>query len=258
MPGDVSEALSTARDALLSHPLYGELNSPERVRIFMKHHVFAVWDFFSLLKRLQCEVTCVSVPWLPRADASHARFITEIVLAEECDESPEGGYVSHFELYLSAMRELGAERRPIEGFLGELGAGTDPLRALESAEIPETVRTFVGHTLRVATQGAPYEVAASFCHGRENLLADVLGSVQAGLGPAVNQAPVFKHYLDRHVTLDHDLHGPLAVRLLNALCDEDPTRLARADEIAVEAIRARIALWDGVLAEINAGQPALA
>jgi hypothetical protein len=62
-------------------------------------------------------------------------------------------------------------------------------------------------------------------------------------------APMFQHYLDRHITLDHDEHGPLALRLLASLCDGDPTREAEA--VGVAAIQARIALWDGVRAEFD-------
>src|ERR1700679_3086342 len=89
--------LEDARAQLVAHPLYNQLTSRERVQVFMKHHVFAVWDFFSLLKRLQSEVTCVTVPWRPRGRGDHARFITEIVLAEESDEGPHGGQLTHFE-----------------------------------------------------------------------------------------------------------------------------------------------------------------
>jgi hypothetical protein len=253
-------SLAEARERLVEHPLYEELNSPERAVIFMKHHVFAVWDFFSLLKRLQREVSCMEVPWTPRGTSDHARFITEIVLAEECDENVDGGYISHFELYLSAMDEFGADRGPIDGFLARLGAGADPLDALESDDIPDSVRGFVTHTLSVARDGEPHEVASSFCHGRENLLPDVLGAIQEGLGPNVDSAPIFKHYLQRHIELDHDEHGPLALRLLAALCDEDPDCIVRAGEVAIEAIEARSALWDGVLEEIHAQDraPALA
>lgn len=246
-----TETLERAHERLVTHPLYGQLNSPGRVRVFMKHHVFAVWDFFSLLKRLQTEVTCVTVPWLPRGLGDHARFITEIVLAEESDEAPNGGHLSHFELYLSAMDELGADRRPIDGFIARLQAGEDWAQALEHASVPSTVREFVTHTLTLASRGAPHEVAASFCHGRENLLPDVLGGAREGMRETLPHAPVFSHYLERHITLDHDEHGPLALRLLAALCEGDPQRTAAAQEVAVAAIQARGRLWDGVLEEIE-------
>ncbi|HEX8646207.1 MAG TPA: DUF3050 domain-containing protein [Thermoleophilaceae bacterium] len=250
--------MTDARERLVNHPLYAELSSPERARLLMKHHVFAVWDFFSLLKRLQREVSCLEVPWRPRGKSEHARFITEIVLAEECDEDVGGGYISHFELYLRAMDELGADRGPINGFLERMAQGQDALEALQSDDIPPTVREFVTHTLSVARDGEPHEVAASFCHGRENLLPDVLGGVQGGLGDAVDSAPVFKHYLERHITLDHDEHGPLALRLLAVLCEDDLERIQRAEEVAVEAIEARSRLWDGVLADIRETEAAVA
>jgi hypothetical protein len=75
--------------------------------------------------------------------------------------------------------------------------------------------------------------------------------VRAHLGDALDSAPTFKHYLDRHITLDHDEHGPLALRLLAALCAGDRTREEEALRVGVEAIEARIALWDGVLADLR-------
>lgn len=246
-----STSIETVRNELTGHTLYSQLTSVDRVRVFMKHHVFAVWDFFSLLKRLQAEVTCVTVPWLPRGLGDHARFVTEIVLSEESDEGLDGHHLSHFELYLTAMDEVGADKKPIEGFTGRLTSGADTLQALDYPDIPQTVQEFVRHTLKVATQGAPHEVAASFCHGRENLLPDVLGGAHDGMSSVLDEAPVFKHYLERHITLDHDEHGPLALRLLAALCEGDPDRLAQADRVAVEAIEARSRLWDGVLEELQ-------
>lgn len=244
-------SLETTRQRLVVHPLYDQLTSVDRVRIFMKHHVFAVWDFFSLLKRLQEEVTCVTVPWRPRGLGDHARFITEIVISEECDEGLDGVHLSHFELYLSAMDEMNADRTPIDGFIERLGAGEPALHALDRPEIPQTAREFVSHTLRIALEGAPHEVAASFCHGRENLLPDVLGGARDGMSHILDQAPIFKHYLERHITLDHDEHGPLALRLLAAMCEGDPVRLAAADAVGIQAVEARSRLWNGVLTEIN-------
>jgi Protein of unknown function (DUF3050) len=246
-----ADTLKKARSTLVAHPLYAELDTVDRLRIFMRHHVFAVWDFFTLLKRLQSEVTTTTLPWWPAGHAEHGRFVLEIVLAEETDEDIGGGYVSHFELYRRAMDELGADADPIDGFLAALAAGVPPMAALDNPAVPESVGRFVRHTLQVALNGAPHEVASSFCHGRENLLPDVFSAVRAHLGDALDSAPTFKHYLDRHITLDHDEHGPLALRLLVALCAGDRTREEEALRVGVEAIEARIALWDGVLADLR-------
>ena len=76
------------------------------LRLFMRDHVFAVWDFMSLLKRLQQIVTCIEVPWLPPGDPTTCRFINEIVLGEECDDDGQGGYASHFELYRPSVSQV--------------------------------------------------------------------------------------------------------------------------------------------------------
>ena len=243
--------LAEARRELIEHPIYEEIETADDIRTFMKHHVFAVWDFFSLLKRLQREVTCVTTPWRPRGYPEHGRFVMEIVLAEETDEDVGGGYTSHFELYRHAMDECGADSGPIDAFLAQIDAGADPLQALREETIPDSVRDFVGHTLDVALNGSPAAVAASFCHGRENLLPDVLGALRAQIGGLLGAAPVFAHYIDRHIELDHDEHGPLALRLLAALTDGDPELERQAELVWVEAVLARGRLWDGIVEEIR-------
>lgn len=248
--------IEEARQELVSHPLYARLKTFDDAKLFMRHHVFAVWDFFSLLKRLQREVSCVEVPWLPREMSDHARFISEIVISEESDEAIGSGYVSHFELYLQAMDEIEADRSGIDAFCESLGAGRPPAEALAESGVPGFVQDFVGTTLAVAIEGAPHEVAASFCHGRENLLPDVLTGVRGSLGSELDQAPVFKHYLDRHITLDHDEHGPLALKLLAALCEDDPAKVAAAKRVGVDAIGARGRLWDGILVELDSATAA--
>ena len=247
-----NRTVTEAHERLVAHPLYESLRSFDDIKVFMQYHVFAVWDFFSLLKRLQREVTCVETPWLPRGLSDHARFILEIVVAEESDEAIGSGYISHFELYLAAMEEVGADRAPIDGLLERIADGYDPLAALDHDQIPDFVQEFVGSTLRVALGGRPHEVAASFCHGRENLLPDVLAGVQGGLGDEIDEAPIFKHYVERHITLDHDEHGPLALKLLDELCGGDEGKIEQAERVGTEAIEARARLWDGILARIEA------
>jgi hypothetical protein len=245
------KSLADVRRELIEHPIYGEMATADDVRTFMKHHVFAVWDFFSLLKRLQREVTCVTTPWRPRPYPEHGRFVMEIVLAEETDRDLGGGYTSHFELYRRAMDEQGADARPIDAFLARLDEGVEPIRALDDAAIPESAARFVTHTLDTALNGAPWAVAASFCHGRENLLPDVLGALRESIGDLLGETPVFAHYVDRHIELDHDEHGPLALRLLAALTAGDPELERRAEHVGIEAIVARSELWDGIVEEIR-------
>ena len=63
-------AIEPIRQALLSHPIYDDMRRPQALCTFMEHHVFAVWDFMSLLKVMQQRLCCVSVPWMPSADST--------------------------------------------------------------------------------------------------------------------------------------------------------------------------------------------
>jgi hypothetical protein len=103
----LEKAVDEARRKVTAHPIYQSLETIEAVNTFMSHHVFAVWDFMSLLKSLQRQLTCVELPWVPSGPTGSRRLINDIVLVEESDEL-QGGFISHFELYIKGMHQSGA------------------------------------------------------------------------------------------------------------------------------------------------------
>ena len=128
------DTLAPLRHALLNHPIYAEVGSLRRLREFMQMHVFAVWDFMSLVKRLQSELTYNSLPWIPPVSARIARFTNEVVLGEESDLGLDGKPISHFELYLRAMDEVGADTTVIRGFTAQLALGARVGRCARRSE----------------------------------------------------------------------------------------------------------------------------
>ena len=93
-------AVEPARRVAADHPLFRALVDARSLAVFMEHHVWAVWDFMTLVKALQRALTCVEPWWRPVGDVTSRRLINEIVLGEESDEDGRGGHRSHFELCL--------------------------------------------------------------------------------------------------------------------------------------------------------------
>ncbi len=255
---EIQTQLEPLRNQLLHHPIYQQIDTLDGLRLFMSHHVFAVWDFMSLLKALQRRICCLDVPWLPPRDSQAARFVNEIVLGEECDDDGEGGYASHFDLYHQAMQLSGASTVTIDRFILRLREGGSVEDALAIAETPESVRNFVQHTFQIIQSDDPCAIASAFTFGREDLLPDVFRQVISELNLAANGGlNRFKYYLNRHIELDGDHHGPMATRLMTSLCGHDEQKWRIAAEAAVSSLEARKRLWDGMLSAIQQQQGSL-
>lgn len=243
--------LSVRKEELSRHPLFSEITTLEDLRHFMQTHVYAVWDFMSLTKRLQIELTSVSLPWLPPKDPDSARLINDIVLGEESDLRLAGGHYSHFELYLDAMREVGADTAPIERFIALQREGKGYQAALHMAGADEAALHFVGHTLEIATQAPAHQVAAAFLHGRESVIPAMFQKLLDDLGVSDEQAPTFRYYLQRHIDVDSDDHGPAAEQLLGRLTGDDAGLAREVLEAAIAAVESRLAFWDRLRASLG-------
>jgi hypothetical protein len=236
------------------HPIYDALRGLQDLRVFMAHHVFSVWDFMSLLKYVQRHIAPAEVPWMPSGDPTLRRFVNQLVLDEESDSAPgldDLSYASHFEYYLAAMREAGADTEPPLRFLDLVQErGVDA--ALYSGLVPLPARYFCETTFCFIREDKPHVVAAALALGRERIIPRMFRRLLDKLGWGAAQTPAFHYYLTRHIHLDTDSHGPLSLRLIESLCRGNPTLVAEAETAAEEAICARIRFWDGVLDAIRA------
>ncbi len=247
-----SKKPSSPPGAVVSHPLYTRLNTMDAVVEFTQHHVFAVWDFMSLLKTLQGKLTCVRVPWVPAGPTASRRLINDIVLVEESDELNDG-FISHFELYLDGMRQAGADVTPISSFIELLRAGEQVLPSLRKAGAPAPSADFVTRTWEFIEHAPVHSQAAAFAFGREDLIPDMFDQV-AALNAEFGQLSLFVDYLRRHIQVDSEEHTPMAMQMLADLCGDDDEKWLQCEETVGAALSARTELWDGILAALP-GQP---
>jgi hypothetical protein len=252
MDWKAADDLAAAKDRLGAHRVFALLDSMDHLRRFMRWHVFCVWDFMTLLKRLQRELTCTNLPWVPPQSATAARLINEIVVGEECDVLERGGFESHYGMYLAAMKEVGADTAQVDAFIGALRGGADWREALSRAGAPPAVREFVASTLTTAMTGSLEAALGSFFFGRENVIPAMFRGLLRRWGIGEEEAPVFVYYLKRHIELDSDSHGPAARRLILEVTRGDPARLAAVEAAARTAMGARLRLWDSLAQDLSA------
>lgn len=246
---EVLEATEPLRSQIEQHDLNKQLISVEALQTFMEHHVYAVWDFMSLVTSLRNHFSGVAVPWVPVGSAQTRRFINEIMLGEESDHV-SSGYISHYEMYLQAMEQVGADTSRITALVWSaqnrvISGDVSMESVLSEADIPVAARDFLQSTWRVVAADDPAELVGAFAFGRESLIPPMFQSL---LIPEIRQlrATHFVDYIERHIELDGDEHSGLAFDLAVEVCGDDPSAWGRLQHAARDALQARIDLWDGV------------
>ncbi len=244
---EILDATQKERDILVKHPIYSSIKTISDLKIFMENHIFAVWDFMSILKSLQRELTCVETPWIPKKNSHAARLINEIVVDEETDSDPTGGYSSHFELYLLSMAEAGANIEPINSFISGLSDGEPLSKQLKNQSIPDPAKEFVLSTFSEIQNAPVHILAAAFTFGREEVIPQMFKTLIKKINNENNKKlKTFLYYLDRHVKLDGDVHGSLALNMVKQLCGDDRKKWLESIETSKRMLIARASFWNAI------------
>ncbi len=247
----LADTIAPYREKIIHHKVYSQIKSIHELNIFMKYHVYAVWDFMSLLKSLQNNLTCTTLPWFPKGSADTRFLINEIVVGEESDVDMNGNRMSHFELYLAAMKQSGADESNIKSFINVLIEDKSMEQAFDIANVPAQVRKFVNQTFNVIHTNQPHIQAAVFTFGREDLIPGMFHSIIHDIHKNFpDSISIFKYYLERHIEVDGDHHSHLALDMTERLCGDDEKKWSEATENTIASLQSRILLWDGVYDEI--------
>ena len=254
----IETRIAPLRKRLRQHRIYESLKSLDDVRRFMEVHVFALWDFMHLVKCLHrapstAEATCPPKKRFKKS-AGVQSLVDEMVQNYANDLNERGERMATFRMYLDAMEQLGAETKCVASFLGDCGDCGD-LRAgdlgpvvgpsLLSCRAPRGAADFTAYTCQVIDSSKDHKVAASLVFGRQSLIVDALlralGEVERREGTRVDK---FRFLLSKYKSLYANNWPALSYQVLVELCGYSDEKWKEAEEAAVGALKARIALWD--------------
>jgi hypothetical protein len=244
----INKRIQPQKNILLQHSLYKKVKTIEDLNCFLENHVYAVWDFMSLLKALQSKLTCTTTPWFATKNPETRYLINEIVLAEESDLTIDGRRQSHYEMYIEAMESCGANTTEISAFLSEVESLHNIFVAIKKSNLHPNIKAFLDFTFRVIEEGKSHEIAAAFTFGREDLIpsmfTEILRNFQANF-PDTDLSKLI-YYFERHIELDADEHGPMAMKMITELCGTDAKKWEEVQTISALALEKRIGLWDAI------------
>ena len=155
-------------------------------------------------------------------------------------------------MYLEAMQQIGADTMPIHQLTEWLSYGKSLDESLYQLSINEETREFVRFTFEVINSGQLHKIAALFTFGREDLIPDMFIEILREM-QRQGQATIDKllYYLERHIEVDGDDHGPISLRMMEEICGSDTNKWKEATEVSILALEKRYQLWNGIEASIE-------
>ena len=166
---ELQKQIKPLRDQLMDHPLYISIREKEDLRIFMEGHVYAVWDFASLINGLCTRLTHLG---------DHSELDNESLLAllsAITNQGPEteGKPFGLFSDYRNAMQLAGASTFEIDDLVNRVRQGTPPERAILDSKLPGYVVQFLDHTFSILRENNLVVMAATFAFGRGGLIPEL-------------------------------------------------------------------------------------
>ena len=247
----IEEKIKPLKKCLMVHPIYKHIKDEKTLRQFMENHIFSVWDFQSLLKSLQKNLSCIEIPWRPTQNKEARRLINEIVLDEESGNHPDGGYASHFELYREAMLDAGADVTRIDKLIKKIDKCSDVNEIIDE-NVSENASQFVKFTFKYINANNLCELMSIFTFGREDIIPSMFEKIIGSFSDKNKKNwEKFKFYLKEHITCDSDRHGPMAKNILKIICKNNTEKWKIAENSAVESLKQRIIMWDNIVQSIK-------
>jgi hypothetical protein len=113
----------------------------------------------------------------------------------------------------------------------------------------EVVAKFVEYNIKTAITKPITDVVAIFYFGRENLIPQMFERF-------INQSSIkstqyLKYYLQRHIEIDSEDHGPKMLKLLNFVTNNNTQNIKNCINIGIDSIIKRTELWDNILIRLN-------
>lgn len=237
-------------DQIIHHPLFPAITTLEMLARFSEYHVYAVWDFIVLLKSLQDKLAPIQPLWLPPSNYLGCHLVNSMVTEEESDALPDGRYLSHFDLYIEAMQQSGADISAVLQFLADIRKYLPFEQILKQDYIPAAAKQFIHDTFSLLHKPV-HITAASFAYAREAITSGMFTPILQQL-QHTPQACRFAEYFQRHIDLDGGKHSDQAKLLVGSLCGSDPQKWQEATDTAIFSLNSRLRFLTQIAEQLDA------